>query len=300
MSEPQLRRDPLTREWVAIAGARQGRPNLPSTDCPFCVGGLEAPEPYEVKAFPNRWPIMAPGEPVAFDDVAARHLPGRGAAEVVLYSPEHDATMASLGAAQVRRVVDLWAERTEALLARPEIEYVLVFENRGAESGATIPHPHGQIFGFPFVPPVPAREAAVAAEHGCPVCAALADERGGGERVFYDAGGWTAYVPFASGWPYGALLAPHEHVAGLPELDGPGRDAFAAALVDVLGRYDRLFGRRFPYMMWLHPGVHLHVHVATPLRDRDTVRFVAGGELGSGTLMNPIEPERAAETLRDA
>jgi UDPglucose--hexose-1-phosphate uridylyltransferase len=202
--------------------------------------------------------------------------PGRGAAEVVLYSPEHDATLASLGEVQVRKVVDLWAERTEALLARPEIAYVLVFENRGAEAGATIPHPHGQIFGFPFVPQAPAKEAAVAAEHGCPVCAALAFERGAGERVFYNARGWCAYVPFASGWPYGALLAPHEHVPRLPELGGPARGDLAAALVDVLGRYDRLFGPRFPYMMWIHPGVHLHVHVATPLRDRATVRYAAG------------------------
>ena len=107
-----------------------------------------------------------------------RRAPARGASEVVLYSPDHAGSLATIGVDGARRVVDLWAERTEALLARPEIEYVLVFENRGALVGATIPHPHGQIYGFPFVPPVPRREAEVAAEHGCPVCAAVAG-RGG-------------------------------------------------------------------------------------------------------------------------
>ncbi len=295
--EPEFRRDPLTGEWVAIAGSRQGRPNLPSQSCPFCVGGLEAPEPYVVKAFPNRWPIFGPGDPA---DLTGASAPGRGAAEVVLYTPDHDATMASLGVEGVRRVVDLWAERTEALLARPEIEYVLVFENRGPEVGATIPHPHGQIYAFPFVPPVPAREAEVAAvAPECPLCAQVRDERAG-PRVIFDGAGWLGFVPFASGWPYGTSIVPELHVPGLPELDDAGRDGLAAALVDVLGRYDRLFDRPFPYMLWVHPGVHLHVHVAPPLRAAETMRFVAAGEVGSGTLMNPVEPEAAAEALRNA
>jgi len=294
VSEPELRWDALAGEWVAIAAARQDRPNRPATDCPFCVGGLEAPEAYEVKAFSNRWPMYRPGHPAVLDP-AVGHAPGRGASEVVLYSPEHDASLATLGVAAVRRVVDLWAERTEALLARPEIEYVLVFENRGAEAGATIPHPHGQIYAYPLVPPVPAREAEEAARHGCSLCA----EQDPARRI-HDSAGWTTYVPFASAWPYGALIVPRRHVPGLPELDGPERDGLAAALVDVLGRYDRLFERPFPYMLWVHPGVHLHVHVAPPLRARETMRFVAAGELGSGLLTNPVAPERAARELRDA
>jgi UDPglucose--hexose-1-phosphate uridylyltransferase len=288
----EFRYDTLTGEWVAVSGARQGRPNRPSGDCPFCVGGLEAPEPYEVKAFANRWPIFSPGEPV---ELAGERVPGRGAAEVVLYSPDHDATLHGLGAAGVRRVVDLWAERTEALLARPEIEYVLVFENRGAAAGATIAHPHGQIYAFPFVPPLPAREAEVAARDGCPLCVRPHDE-----LLVHESDGWRAHVPFASGWPYGTLLVPDAHVPDLAALDDAGRDGLAAGLVDLLARYDRLFDRPFPYMLWLHPGFHLHVHVAPPLRGPETMRYVAAGELGSGLLTNPVEPEDAAAALRRA
>lgn len=291
MSDGELRLDSLTGNWVAIAADRQARPNLPSEECPFCVAGLEAPEPYVVKAFPNRWPIFRSGDPV---ELGGARAPARGAAEVVLYSPEHNASMASLGPGAVRQVIDLWAERTEALLARHEIEYVLVFENRGEDVGATIPHPHGQIFGFPFVPPVPAKEAELAARNGCALCA---EEPGA--RLVLDGGGWRAYVPFASAYPYGALIAPHAHVASLPELDEAGRDGLAEALVDVLSRYDRLFNRPFPYMLWIHPGVHLHVHVAPPRRSAETLRYVAAGEVGSGTFMNPVVPEAAAEALRN-
>ncbi|MDX6437533.1 MAG: UDPglucose--hexose-phosphate uridylyltransferase [Gaiellaceae bacterium] len=296
LSGSELRWDALAGEWVAVSGARQTRPNLPRDDCPFCVGGLEAPKPYVVKAFPNRWPMFSPGDPVELD---GSRVPGRGAAEVVLYSPEHDASLASLGAEGIRRVIDVWAERTEALLARSEIEYVLVFENRGAEAGATIPHPHGQIYAFPLVPPVPAREAA-AARDGCPLCRQVAEERAGRSRVVHEGSGWLAYVPFASPWPYGLLVVPEKHVPGLPELDDVARDGLAAALADVLGRYDRLFSRPFPYMLWVHHGDHLHVHLAPPLRSGETMRYVAAGEVGSGLMTNPVEPEAAAEALRGA
>jgi UDPglucose--hexose-1-phosphate uridylyltransferase len=175
---------------------------------------------------------------------------------------------------------------------------VLVFENRGALVGATIPHPHGQIYAFPFVPPVPRREAEVADAHGCPLCTAVTDEVRDGARVVRDDGGWLTYVPYASAYPYGTVLAPTEHVADLASLDDAGRDGLAAALADVVGRYDRVFDTEMPYLMWVHPGVHLHVHFAPPLRAPGVPRYVASGELGSGTYGNPVAPEAAAARLR--
>jgi len=181
-ADGELRLDALTGEWVTIVGGRQDRPHLPDDGCPFCVGGLEAPEPYTVRAFTNRWPPLTRG-PAVEAGAGSDRAPARGAAEIVLYTPEHDASFASLGVDGVRRVVDLWAERTAALLDRPDVAYVLVLENRGREVGATIDHPHGQIYGFPFVPPVPAREAARSAEHGCVICTELTRERSDAARV---------------------------------------------------------------------------------------------------------------------
>jgi UDPglucose--hexose-1-phosphate uridylyltransferase len=318
----EMRLDPLTGDWVNIVGHRQTRPNLPSEGCPFCVGGLEAPEPYDVRWFANRWPALAPGAPVDFGEIEVAigaeygpsgsvAVPAVGASEVVLFSPEHGQSLAGLAHEQVRKVVDLWAERTEALLARDEIEYVLVFENRGREVGATIDHPHGQIYGYPFVPPAPAREV----RHGdaaCAVCREVASEVEAGARIVAECGEWVAWVPFASGYAYGMRFAPRTHVSSLPALDDRSRDDLARLLIDALGRLDRLWpttegADRFPYLLWFHQAPahggdawHVHAHVAPPYRAPGVPRYVASGELGSGTLSNTVVPERAAQALRDA
>ena len=150
----EIREDALTGATVAVAAARQDRPNRPSVECPFCVGGLESPESYDVRAFVNRWPTFSGDR-----------------CEVVLYAPDHDATFWSLGVEGAAKVVELWVERTAALGARDDIAYVLVFENRGAAVGATIPHPHGQIYAYDTVPPSPLAELRRADAHGCPLCA---------------------------------------------------------------------------------------------------------------------------------
>lgn len=280
--DPVLRVDPLTGAVVMVTSDRQDRPNLPPDHCPFCPGGVEAPEPYLVRWFVNRWPA----------------LPG-GRSEVVLYSPDHLASLASLGAAGARRVVDLWVERTAALGSRPDVAYVLVFENRGEEVGATISHPHGQIYAFTEVPPVPARELAAAE---CAVCA-----EDPGTRLVAEVGGWRAWVPSAAPWPFSLMLAPSRHRPDLPALDLPERDGLAALLVDVLARLDHLFAAPMPYLLWVHqrptdggawPTAHVHVEVSPLLRAPGTPRFVASGELGSGILFNPVAPEDAAARLR--
>ncbi len=282
--------DPLTGEASVIVAKRQDRPNLgegahtPTTGCPFCPGGIEAPEDYDVKAFTNRWPSISDGR-----------------CEVVLYTADHDASFASLGVPGARKVVDLWADRTAALGARDDVAYVLVFENRGPEVGATIPHPHGQIYAFPEVPPAPAAELGTGA---CVICAEQP-----GARVVATVDRWRSWVPDAATWPYALMIAPEDHRPDLPSLDDASRDGLAAVLVDALGRLDRLFDDAMPYMLWIHqrptdggewPSAHLHVHVAPLYRSPGTQRFVAAGELGSGMFFNPVAPQDAAADLRGA
>jgi UDPglucose--hexose-1-phosphate uridylyltransferase len=278
---PDLRRDELTGSLTYIVDSRQSRPNLPEATCPFCPGGLEAPDPYDVRWFENRWPAM-PGD----------------RCEVVLYTPEHDATFWSLGTTGARKVIDLWAERSAALGARPDIDYVLVFENRGAEVGATIAHPHGQIYAFDFVPELPGRELGGGGSLG-----------DAGERLVTEFEDWKAWVPEAPVFPYALRLAPDDPVPDLPSLDDAGRNALAALLVDVLERLDRLFDAETPYMLWIHqrpfdgrdwPGARLHVEIVSPWRATGVTRYIAAGEIGSGIYFNPVAPEAAAEALRGA
>lgn len=283
-----VRIDELSGATVVMAGSRQHRPNRPgSGECPFCVGGIEAPEPYDVRAFVNRWPSFS-------DDRC----------EMVLYTPEHDLAFPDLGVDGARRVVDLWAERTQALGARTDVDYVLVFENRGHEVGATIDHPHGQIYAYDRVPDVPLAELRHAHRDECTLCAPV-DEA----LVVATAPGWRAWVPAASAYPYALLLAPDVHRPDLPALDGPQRDGFAALLVDALARLDRLFDQPLPYMLWIHqrptdgalwPEAHVHAHVVSPMRSPGVQRYVAAAELGSGIFVNPVVPEDAAAALRGA
>jgi UDPglucose--hexose-1-phosphate uridylyltransferase len=290
-----LRVDPLTGTPVLVVRARQGRPNLPSTitpeNCPFCPGGLEAPEPYTVRWFENRWPP----------------LPG-GRAEIVLFSPDHYQSLGSLPQEQMEAVVGLWVERTEALGARPDVSYVLLFENRGAEVGATIPHPHGQVYGFDFVPPVPLRE--LEAER-CATCDELAGKGPAGAshaaRVVASVGAWEAWCAWAPAFPFELTVAPSEHAPDLPHAAGH-RD-LAEVLRAALGALDKLFDEEMPYMLWCHqrpcdakawPGAHVHFHVAPIHRAKGVARYVASGEVGTGVMFNPVAPDDAAERLRKA
>ncbi len=219
--------------------------------------------------------------------------------EMVLYTPDHDAEFWSLGNDGARRVVDLWADRTAALGARDDVEYVLVFENRGAEVGATIPHPHGQIYAYPEVPPVPLREL---------VDGVLRPELVDDELVVGRSGDWLTWVPHAPRWPYELRLAPLGDA--VPDLVDAAcdRDGLAAALVDALARLDQLFDAPMPYMMWIHqrptdgrdwPDARLHVHIEPLYRSAGVQRYVAAAEQGAGIYFDPIDPAEAAATLRD-
>lgn len=282
-----LRTDPVTGDVVRVVAARQDRPNRPAAACPFCVGGIESPEPYVVRSFPNRWP--------SFPDDRC---------EVVLYGPEHGTSLAELGPDRARLVVDLWASRTEALGARDDVAYVLCFENHGAEVGATIDHPHGQLFAYPEVPPV-ASGVLARLEAGAP----LLEHDPDGRRVVVERDGWRAWVPWAPAHPHQVRVAPVERVPDLPSLAPVERAALAGVLVDVLGRVERAFTPAMPYLLWWvqrptdggrWPGAWLHLEVRSPWRAAGVARHVAAGELGGGVLVNPVDPDDAAARLRGA
>jgi UDPglucose--hexose-1-phosphate uridylyltransferase len=279
MCTHEVRTDPFLGTRVHVVGARQGRPNLPSSGCPFCVGGLEAPDPYEVRWFPNRWPAM-PGE----------------RCEVILYTPHHDADLWSLGTAGVRRVIDLWAQRTEALGSRPDVSFVLVFENRGAEVGATISHPHGQIYAYGHVPERPARRLE----------AAWSPDPDPGPRLVSSTGSWTCSVPHAPSFPLELSVAPSEPLGDLVSADDDLRNALATLLVDVFARLDQLFDQPLPYMMWLnqrptdgsYPDAWFNIEIVSPWRAAGVQRFIAAAEVACQEFFNPVVPEDLAQRLR--
>ena len=281
-----VRVDPWLGTMVHVVASRQNRPNLPSTGCPFCVGGLEAPEPYTVKSIPNRWPPMPDAR-----------------CEVVLYTSDHDARLSNLPAAQLASLIDLWAERTAALGARDDIDFVLIFENSGRAVGATIDHPHGQIYAFDHVPDRSRKRVAARWKPDAST-----------ERLVVERDGWIASVPLASPYPVAVEIAPRERIADLPSMSAAQRSAFGRILQDVLQRMEKLYDEPAPTMMWFNQRptasaarsgeiagcdeAWFNVEIVSPWRAAQVMRYIAAAEVATGEYFIPVVPEDLAARLR--
>jgi UDPglucose--hexose-1-phosphate uridylyltransferase len=328
----EIRYDPVRDDWVVVASHRQGRIYHPPADeCPLCPSRdgrySEIPdEDYEVAVFENRFPSLttAPvGEPAA----AAGALPGNGRCEVVCFTSDHQASFADLDEDQARLVLDVWTDRTAELSALPGVEQVFCFENRGAEIGVTLGHPHGQIYAYPFTTPRTERAVASAAAHRRRTGRNLFDDILAGElrdpeRVVIAGEHWTAFVPFAAHWPYEVHLYPNRRVPDLLALDEAERAEFPRIYLDLLRRFDRLFGTGAtdaadaaeapptPYIAAWHqaPGrargtdggeLALHLELFTIRRTVGKLKYLAGSESGMDVFINDVSPEQAARRLRE-
>lgn len=317
----EMRRDPLTGEWVAIAAHRQARIYKPPAElCPLCPSSpgrpTEIPESsYDVVVFENQFPSFAqgiPGEESTVDGMPmVPSAPATGRCEVVCFTSDHNSSFSALTEAQARAVVDVWADRTAALAETPGVEQVFCFENRGEEIGVTLHHPHGQIYGYPFVTPKTGKMLRVAEEylnqHGRHVQGdVLAAERAAGRRVIVDSEHWTAYVPAAARWPVEVHVVPHRKVPDIAALTDAERDDLAVTYLDVLRRLDGLYDSPLPYIAaWHQAPVRvgrelswLRLEIFSVRRSADKLKYLAGSESGMGVWINDVTPEQIADRLR--
>jgi UDPglucose--hexose-1-phosphate uridylyltransferase len=299
----ELRWHPLLEEWVTVAPGRQDRTYHPPADhCPLCPtrpGGpeTEVPEPdYHIAVFENRFPAYAGDQ---------------GRSEVVCYTPDHHSSLGAQPVEHIEDLIEVWRDRTEELGRLPGVRYVYVFENRGEVIGVTLHHPHGQIYAYPFMPPILGRELAASARHQrrtgrCLYCDVLGEEARGERAVARDER-WLAFVPAFNRWPYEVHLAPRAHVGTLADLTEDQAASFARVLKELLQRYDRLFGFPLPYVMAMHqrpPGrgrrhFHLHVEFYPPHRTAEKLKYLAGSELGAGAFLVDARAEDTARQLRE-
>jgi UDPglucose--hexose-1-phosphate uridylyltransferase len=327
-NESAMRWDPLAGEWTVIAAARQDRTFLPPADqCPLCptVNGRLTEIPasdYDVVVFENRFPSLR-GTCPDLSDCAATPEPGAlsarrpaiGRCEVVCFTSDHDAAFASLTPERVRTVVEAWADRTGTLSEINGVQQVYCFENRGEEIGVTLHHPHGQIYAFGFVTPVTTtmveQSRTYAASHAANLFEDLVEhELTAGQRVVASNEHWAAFVPEAARWPYEVRIFPLRRVPDIPALDDAQREAFSHLYLDVLRRFDRLFGKPAPYIAaWHQAPVHdhdaranfgAHLQVFSLRRAANKLKYLAGTESGMGVWINDITPESAARALRKA
>ncbi|HEX2927244.1 MAG TPA: galactose-1-phosphate uridylyltransferase [Ruminiclostridium sp.] len=316
----ELRWNPLIKDWVIIAPKRQGRPVVSGEKCPFCPGSARIPENYEVYWFENDFPSLSQNPESIHSDSAdapavCRHREAYGRCEVILYSPRHTESISRLPVEQIYRVVELWAERFRAFRADKKIKYVYIFENRGELVGATISHPHGQIYGYSHIPKRPMLEIEACEEHyrennSCLICEILQNEINYRKRIIVENESFAAFVPYFSECPYGVYIVSKNHRNNIEELEACERIDLARILKKVTASLDALFNYAFPYMMCIQQGpvnsgdyggnFHFHVEIYSPMRSEKSQKFNASGETGAWSHVNPAEPEEKAGELRKA
>ncbi|HET9695424.1 MAG TPA: UDP-glucose--hexose-1-phosphate uridylyltransferase [Terriglobales bacterium] len=329
---PHRRFNPLTGEWVVVSPHRSNRPwqgqvekrtpeETPEYDptCYLCpgnerAGGARNPQYTSTFVFENDFAALLPDTPaetVNRDDLLiASGEPGT--CRVLCFSPRHDLTLASMSLRQTRNVVDVWAEQYAELGSREDVNWVQIFENRGAMMGASNPHPHCQIWATMSLPNEAIKEQrgilSYSNKHDrCMLCEYLKLELASGTRVIVENDHFVVVVPFWAVWPFETLVLARDHVAEMPEMTVEQRDALAAILIKITSTYDGLFQTSFPYSMGFHQRPtdgqahrewHFHGHFYPPLLRSATVRkFMVGFELLS-TPQRDITPEAAAERLR--
>ncbi|MFE5890391.1 galactose-1-phosphate uridylyltransferase [Streptomyces sp. NPDC056462] len=317
----EVRRDALLGDAVAIASHRQGRTYHPPADeCPLCPSEgerlSEIPDSsHDVVVFENRFPSLAGDS---------------GRCEVVCFTSDHHASFADLTEEQARLVLDAWTDRTSELSSLPSVEQVFCFENRGAEIGVTLGHPHGQIYAYPFTTPRTALMLRSLAAHkdatgGGNLFDAVLERELAGRRVVLESEHWAAFVPYAAHWPYEVHLYPKRRVPDLLALDEEARSEFPKVYLELLRRFDRIFDGRdggensageppTPYIAAWHQAPFgtleefegvvredfaLHLELFTIRRTSGKLKFLAGSESGMNVFINDVPPERAAERLRE-
>lgn len=330
---PHRRYNPLTREWVLVSPQRTDRPwqgqmeevireVQPEYDpeCYLCpgnsrVGGVRNPKYSSTFVFENDFAALRPDTPAGKLDegglVVAEAEQGVG--RVVCFSPRHDLTIARMEVAGIRQVVDTWTAQFAELGAMPFVNWVQIFENRGAQMGASNPHPHGQIWANRSAPNESRKEDDAQREYNtdnnsCLLCDYLALEIKSGERLICSNDSFYALVPFWAIWPFETILISKRHTTGMDDFNEAERNGLADILKRVTMSYDKLFQVSFPYSMGFHqrptdarahPEWHFHGHFYPPLLRSATIRkFMVGYEL-LAMPQRDITAESAAQRLRE-
>jgi UDPglucose--hexose-1-phosphate uridylyltransferase len=247
-------------------------------------------------------------EIAVFDNLYPAFRAPHGASEVIVYTDSHHGSFGTLAPERAEALMWVWRHRYQELGARDDVRYVLIFENRGIEVGATLHHPHGQVYGYPFLPPVPKLELTADARlEGCVPCELLRRELAEGRRVVHENESVVAYVPYAARWPYETHLVTRHHRPSLLDCEPEELRLLAECLQTLTRGYDALFARPFPYVMVVHQAPtdghsdgHLHVEFYPPLRTATKLKYPAGSEQGGGTFVGDTLPEDSAGTLREA
>ena len=324
---PELRRDPITGNWVVISTERARRPDYfrkpkaERPECPFCYGNEsmtppetlayrpEGGEPnspgWSVRVVPNRYPVFAPDGPLrpSGSDLyySARSV---GAHEVIIHSPDHEKSLAQMSVDQAALVLRAYKDRYLHFKAQKEISFIEIIVNHGRDAGASLEHPHSQLFAMPMIPPTMEEQLAGSNDYalrtgGCIYCHMIESEMKLGTRVISKDDDFIAIAPYASRLPFESWILPLRHEPFFEKIDGEDMRSLAAMLIKILGRYAEVLNNP-SYNLFLHTtpckiedgSFHWHIEIIPKLT------AIAGFEFGTGMLINVTTPEDAASYMR--
>jgi len=329
---PHRRYNALTGEWLLVSPHRSKRPwqgqqeDIPKEErpqydpkCYLCPGNVRANGEYnppytQTFVFDNDFGALQADVPAGNfqKGTLLKAEAERGICRVICFSPRHDLTLTDMEVAEIKKVVDVWQQQYEELGALDFINYVQIFENKGAVMGSSNPHPHGQIWAQSAVPVEPAKETAQQQayfqEHGRSLLTDyLALELEENKRVVLETEAFVALVPFWAVWPFETIIIPKRHFGNILQMAEAEKADFAKIIKELSTVYDKLFGVAFPYSAGMHqsptdgqdhPEWHFHIHFYPPLLRSATVKkFMVGYEM-LGNPQRDITPEWAAERLR--
>jgi UDPglucose--hexose-1-phosphate uridylyltransferase len=328
---PELRKDPVVGRWVIISTERARRPSdfgpepvrAKGGNCVFCAGNEDKTPPevlagrpphtapntpgWTYRVVPNKFPALRiEGELEPSGEGLYDRMNGIGAHEVVIETPDHQASLATLGEEAIADVLLACRERVLDLKKDPRFEYILIFKNHGEAAGASLEHPHSQLIATPITPIMVKEELDGGARYydlkqRCVWCDIIRQDRGG-RRMILEDNGFIVLAPFAPRFPFETWIMPRAHRSSFEESGYDDLHGLARTLREFLGRMNRVLNTP-PYNFMLHtaplhdsrlPHFHWHLEIIPKLTK------VAGFEWGSGFFINPIGPEDSAGHLREA
>jgi UDPglucose--hexose-1-phosphate uridylyltransferase len=323
---------PLREEWVIVAAHRQNRPWSGETmghdetpmpeyipDCYLCPGnerasGRRNPAYSDTYVFDNDLPCVGPDAPTRLPKPTGiyRNRPAVGIARVICYSPKHNLSLAEMEPRAIENVIATWQREYRDLGGRPEINHVLMFENKGAVVGVSNPHPHGQIYATNFIFKTIETEVQASRSHWlemgrCLFQDILAAEYQDGTRIIYENESSVAFIPYFGRYAYEVFVAPKATHPSVADLSDAEVVDFAEVLQKVLIKFDNLWRMPFPYVMPLHQAptdggdyrtFHFHIEFHPPLRKPNLLKYLAGPEIGGGNFLGDTVPKEKAAELR--
>ncbi|MHA1728148.1 MAG: galactose-1-phosphate uridylyltransferase [Promethearchaeota archaeon] len=328
----ELRWDPILEQWVIVAKNRTNRPvlgkvfskskpnnnkNNEKYQCPFCPDAPEGAGDWMVKAVPNKYPSLVNGADISFNNEFIQNdfykmRPGKGICEVFLYSQNHNKTLGDLSLQNIEALIELWKKRFSSSMKDPELKYSFIMENRGKVIGVSLSHPHGQMYSFPFIPPKILKEINSSKtywekEHKCLFCKIIETEKKAESRIVEENDDFISFIPYFAKWPFEIHIFPKNHVPHIIDINKKNNNNFARIIKSVVLRLDGLYGFVMPYVMAHHNApynsgninfFHYHIEIYPPYRAKNRIKYLAGVELGTNTVINTSNPSNNAKLLR--